>query len=119
MSAPSAHKSTPLLCPKFKMISGARYSGVPHTVHVLRPRAIAMSVLAPRPTYAQLSYGHLPPRLLSPSTRVLHTVDGTGSTHRSVTLLATPKSASLILPLTSNSRFSGLTSLCTTSRLCM
>jgi hypothetical protein len=39
MSVPNAHQSTPVLCPLVRMISGARYSGVPHTVHVLRPRA--------------------------------------------------------------------------------
>ena len=32
---PSAHQSTALLCPLLWMISGARYSGVPHNVHVL------------------------------------------------------------------------------------
>jgi hypothetical protein len=39
-------------------------------------------------------------------------------THRSVTFLARPKSVSLILPLISNSRFSGLRSLYTTPLLC-
>lgn len=36
MSIPSAHQSTALLCPLLIMTSGARYSGVPHSVHVLR-----------------------------------------------------------------------------------
>lgn len=31
---PKAHQSTALLCPLLWMISGARYSGVPHSVHV-------------------------------------------------------------------------------------
>ena len=35
---PKAHQSTALLCPLDWMISGARYSGVPHSVHVL-PRS--------------------------------------------------------------------------------
>ena len=35
MSTPSAHQSTALLYPLLRMISGARYSGVPHSVHVL------------------------------------------------------------------------------------
>ena len=35
MSTPSAHQSTALPCPLLRMISGARYSGVPHSVHVL------------------------------------------------------------------------------------
>ena len=33
---PNAHQSTALLCPFDWIISGARYSGVPHRVHVLR-----------------------------------------------------------------------------------
>jgi len=36
---PSAHQSTALLCPLLCMISGARYSGVPHNVHVLYNQA--------------------------------------------------------------------------------
>ena len=35
MRMPSAHQSTALLWPLFWIISGARYSGVPHRVHVL------------------------------------------------------------------------------------
>jgi len=35
MSIPSAHQSTALLCPLDWIISGARYSGVPQSVHVL------------------------------------------------------------------------------------
>ena len=32
---PKAHQSTARLWPLFVMISGAKYSGVPHNVHVL------------------------------------------------------------------------------------
>jgi len=34
MRMPNAHQSTARLCPLLVMISGARYSGVPHSVHV-------------------------------------------------------------------------------------
>lgn len=33
-NVPSAHQSTPLPCPLFSSISGARYSGVPQNVFV-------------------------------------------------------------------------------------
>jgi hypothetical protein len=36
MRTPRAHQSTALPWPLFRMISGARYSGVPHSVHVLQ-----------------------------------------------------------------------------------
>ena len=36
ISIPNAHQSTALLCPLLWIISGARYSGVPHKVHVLK-----------------------------------------------------------------------------------
>jgi hypothetical protein len=68
MSAPTAHQSTPLLCPKFKMISGARYSGVPQMVHVLRPPAIDRRVSALPSLMSLVATEH----------RDANTVDGTG-----------------------------------------
>ena len=114
ISIPNAHQSTALLCPLLWIISGARYSGVPHKVHVLKRKLKNVT------HWNKLLYSHFLQFINLPS-KSIRTVgnyslfaanpqDHVHITYLSWTSLANPKSVSLTCPSLSRRIFSGFKS---------